>query len=221
MANGHRLVVHRELLLLEAAVVAVAVEDTGLIGQAATEEPAVDHHAPVARRRNGGRHQRAKGEVEIGRADELFAAEWHLESPTGHFQLAVALPVHEDIAPLAVGIQVAFDLKVDVLPDLAIDAAAAHAKVVGVLVDRRIERPPVELELEPEIDAHVPKLKRRTIPPVHARLGAFVVGFSLRGGRKWDQHRTTERKDDEPNRTRHRLNIVASGPEMNVRVAEA
>src|SRR4029453_14802862 len=110
-----RLVVDGERLLLEPPVIAVPVEHSRLIRESAPQESALHHHASVASRWNGRRNQRAKGEVEIGRADELFAAERHLEAASGHFQLAMGLPVHEHIAPLAVAVQIALDLKLNVV----------------------------------------------------------------------------------------------------------
>jgi hypothetical protein len=173
-----------KLLFLQPPVTAIVAKDPEFIGESTLEKTAVHHHARVACRWNRGRDERAEGEIDIADANELFASEWDFEMTGRDLELAKRPPIDEDIAPPAKALEVAFDLKLDVIRNLAIDAGATYAKVEFVLwfvgFEDGVEYPIVKLKLETEIDAHVlAELYRRAVPPIHASARAIILLLCL------------------------------------------
>ena len=79
----------------------------------------MDHEPLVARRRNSGRGQGAEREVDIGDADQFLVPKGHLETADHDLELTKSPPVGEDIAPAAQLLEIALNLKLDMVADFA------------------------------------------------------------------------------------------------------
>ena len=92
----------------------------------------MDHHADVASGREQGRDARAMDEIQLRGARVLVEAERHLELADEHLGDVELLVVQVDVAPgVAVGPELGFDLVVEKVEDLALDADAPTRDVNG------------------------------------------------------------------------------------------
>ena len=92
----------------------------------------MDHHAQIASGRQQGRNARTVDEVQLGGARVLVEAERHLELADEHLGEVVLLVVQVDVAPgVALDAKLGFDLVVEKVENLAVDAEAAARDVNG------------------------------------------------------------------------------------------
>ena len=92
----------------------------------------MDHHAQVASGRQKRRNARTVDEVQLRRARVLVEAERHLELADEHLGEVVLLVVQVDVAPgVAVDPELCFDLVVEEVEDLPVDAEAPARDVNG------------------------------------------------------------------------------------------
>jgi hypothetical protein len=135
--------------------VAVVAEHAHFVGEATAQEAAMRHHPCIARRRNDIRDERAKCEILARDADQLFPAEGHLEAARAHLHLPIGAPVDEHIPPSAPTEEIALYLELEMVANLTVDAAAADAPYIRVLIEIRIEAPPVVRELQSNVNPHM------------------------------------------------------------------
>ncbi len=198
-----------ELRLLELADVAVGVEHPGFVRQPAAQHASAHRDALVARRRQLRGRARPVDEVEFGSPQVLLEPERDLEAAPAHREPVEGVPVDVDVLPvlpLAVAVELALDLEVEVPGEFALEADAHHVQVERVLVDVGVEAAPVEHQ--PAAEAHVEVLAeddRRppVLPAEAARRGGRCGSRVLRECRRGGTEQRDEQHEGESSHRRH------------------
>src|SRR5690349_13659729 len=101
----------QEQWLAQTRVFTIVAEPSRLVFEDPPREPAVRHHADLARRRDDPRQLRAVNEIDTRHARQLFVAEGHLHFSGAHFQRLREFDVDEDVSPGILLPEFALDLE--------------------------------------------------------------------------------------------------------------